>query len=63
MPAPTWDQYMAPALQVLLDGEVRRSLQIIEGAADILGVTPEQRKILIPSGQQQWINRGNWALS
>lgn len=63
MPAPTWDQYMAPALQVLLDGEVRRSLQIIEGAADILGVTPEQRKILIPPGQQQWINRGNWALS
>lgn len=62
-PTPTWDQYMAPALQVLLDGDVRRSLQIVEGAADILGLTQEQRKILIPSGQQQWINRGNWALS
>lgn len=63
MSAPTWDQYMAPALQVLLDGEVRRSRQIVEGAADLLDLTPEQRQILIPSGQQQWVNRGNWALS
>lgn len=63
MSAPTWDQYMAPALQALLDGEVRRSRQIVEGAADLLDLTPEQRQILIPSGQQQWVNRGNWALS
>lgn len=63
MSAPTWDQYMAPSLQVLLDGEVRRTRQIVEGAADLLNLTPEQREILIPSGQQQWVNRGNWALS
>lgn len=63
MRAPTWDQYMAPSLQVLLDGEVRRTRQVVEGAANLLGLTPEQREILIPSGQQQWINRGNWALS
>lgn len=63
MSAPTWDQYMAPALQLLVDGEVRRTRQIVEGASELLGLTPDQREILIPSGQQQWINRGNWALS
>lgn len=63
MSAPTWDQYMAPALRVLLDGEVQRSRQIVEGAADLLALTPEQRQITIPSGQDQWVNRGNWALS
>jgi restriction system protein len=54
---------MAPSLQVLSDGEVHRAREIVVGAADLLGVTDEQRKILIPSGQEQWVNRGNWALS
>lgn len=63
MAAPTWDQYMAPSLKVLLDGEVHRSRQIVEAAADLLALTDEQRQITIPSGQEQWVNRGNWALS
>lgn len=60
---PTWDQYMAPSLRVLSDGEIHRTRQIVEAAADLLGVSAEQRQILIPSGQEQWVNRGNWALS
>lgn len=63
MPVPTWDQYMAPSLRVLSDGEVHRTRQIVEAAADLLGLTDDQRQILIPSGQQQYRNRGNWALS
>lgn len=63
MSAPTWDQYMAPCLRVLQDGEVQRGRRIVEGAADLLGLTDEQRAIVIPSGQDQWVNRGNWALS
>lgn len=63
MTVPTWDQYMAPALRVLADGEVHQARQIVEGAADLLGVTDEQRQILIPSGQEQYRNRGLWALS
>jgi restriction system protein len=63
MTVPTWDQYMAPSLRVLLDGEVHRTRQIVEAAANLLEVTPEQRLILIPSGQEQYVNRGNWALS
>ncbi len=60
---PTWDQYMAPCLQVLSDGEVHRTRPIVEAATVLLGVTDEQRAILIPSGQEQWVNRGTWALS
>lgn len=63
MTVPTWDQYMAPSLRVLSDGKVHRSRDIVEAAADLLGVTPEQRDILIPSGQEQYRNRGAWALS
>jgi restriction system protein len=62
-PVPTWEQYMAPSLRVLIDGEVHRTREIVQAASDLLGVTPEQRQILIPSGQEQWRNRGNWALS
>lgn len=60
---PTWDQYMAPCLRVLSDGAIHRTRPIVEEAANLLGVSAEQRKILIPSGQEQWVNRGNWALS
>lgn len=60
---PTWDQYMAPCLRALEDGEVRRTREIVEEAANLLGVTDEVKAILIPSGQEQWVNRGNWALS
>lgn len=63
MPAPTWDQYMIPSLRVLTDGEVRRTREIVTAAAELLDVTAEERAILIPSGQEQWVNRGNWALS
>ncbi|MFV0535345.1 MAG: restriction endonuclease [Cumulibacter sp.] len=63
MMVPTWDQYMAPSLRVLLDGDIRRTREIVEAAADLLGVTAEQREILIPSGQEQFRNRGTWALS
>ena len=63
MPVPTWDQYMAPSLRILTDGQIHRTREIVEAAAELLGVTEEQRQILIPSGQEQWVNRGNWALS
>lgn len=59
----TWDEYMAPSLRVVLDGEVHRGRSIVEGAVELLGLTDEQLKITIPSGQEQWVNRGNWALS
>ena len=63
MPAPTWDQYMIPALHVLVDGQMRRTREIVDRAADLLQLSENDRAVLIPSGQEQWKNRGNWALS
>ncbi|HLS32595.1 MAG TPA: restriction endonuclease [Brevibacterium sp.] len=63
MPAPTWDQYMIPALHVLVDGQMRRTREIVDRAADLLQLSETDRAVLIPSGQEQWKNRGNWALS
>lgn len=63
MPAPTWDQYMIPSLHVLVDGQMRRTREIVDRAADLLQLSETDRAVLIPSGQEQWKNRGNWALS
>lgn len=63
MPAPVWEQYMSPSLRVLADGQVHRSRDVVEAAANMLGLTAEERQILIPSGQEQYRNRGTWALS
>ncbi|HJC29938.1 MAG TPA: restriction endonuclease [Candidatus Dietzia intestinipullorum] len=62
-PAPTWDQYMAPALTVLSDGEVHRARDIRNAAADLLNVSAEERLETIPSGEPRYRNRSNWALS
>lgn len=63
MTAPTWEEYMAPSLVVLSDGAVHRARHVIDAAADLLGVTDEQRAIVITSGQEQFRNRGGWELS
>ena len=60
---PTWDQFMAPSLRVLSDGEVHRARAICNAAADQLGVSPDERTELIPSGQPRYLNRALWALS
>lgn len=60
---PTWDQYMAPVLKVLSDGEVHKARDICVAAADLLDVSAEERLQTIPSGQPRFRNRSNWALS
>ena len=59
----TWEQYMAPVLQVLSDGDTRNARDICNTAADTLGVSSESRNELLASGQARYINRGTWALS
>ena len=54
---------MSPVLQVLSDGEVYTPREVIDAAAARMGVTAEQKAIQISSGQEQWMNRGNGALS
>lgn len=63
MKAPTWQEYMRPALQILSDGVTRRAREVVREAADLMQVSDDHRQIMIASGQEQWMNRGNWALS
>ena len=60
---PTWDEFMAPSLRVLSDGQTHRAREICNATADDLGVTADQREELIPSGQPRYINRALWSLS
>lgn len=46
---PTFDDFFVPVLRVLADGEVKKRREIVEASSQILGLTEEQRKQLIPS--------------
>lgn len=63
MTAPKWHHYMDPVLRVLADGQIYESRDAITIASARLGMTDEQRAVVLSSGQRQWVNRGNWALS
>lgn len=60
---PTFDRFIEPVLRVLerhVDG--LSAADAYEAAADVLGLTPEQRAAVVPSGQQPiYKNRIGWA--
>lgn len=60
---PTWDQFMAPSLEFLCDGQTHRAREVREAAASHFQLSDSARRELIPSGQRRWENRANWALS
>lgn len=59
---PTWDQFMAPLLQLMSDGQVRTLRELHAQVAE-LATTPEQRAELLPSGEPKTANRIGWAAS
>ncbi len=63
MALPQWHQFLLPILQVLSTGDVQTVKQIREGVLTLVPMTEEERAELIPSGQERWYNRMNWALS
>ncbi len=63
MAVPSWDQFMAPVLRVLLDGQVRQRRNLNALVADALSLTEEQRTELLSSGQVKYANRVGWATS
>lgn len=60
---PTWDQFMAPVLRVLLDGQTYRSRQLYDIVADATQLTTDERSERLPSGQRRYENRIGWATS
>lgn len=63
MALPQWYEFILPILDVLKDGEVRTIKEIRTGVMNRVPMTEEELAELIPSGQERWYNRMNWALS
>jgi restriction system protein len=60
---PTWQQFMVPVLEVLLDGETRRLRDIYGLVADHVGLTDSQRAEAISSGMLRHHDRIGWAVN
>jgi len=61
---PNWEGFMVPTLRVLSDGVVRHWREFQPLVADQVGLTEEQRKEVLPSGNQlKYKNRIGWGVS
>jgi restriction system protein len=60
---PTWQQFMVPVLEVLLNGETRRLRDIYTLVADHVALTDSQRAEAISSGMLRHHDRIGWAVS
>lgn len=60
---PTWEGFMVPILKALSDGETRTRSELSALTAGVVGLTAEQRSVVLGSGQAMYVNRIGWALS
>lgn len=60
---PIWSGFLTPILEVLADGEVWRTRELVTAVCDHIGLTDTQRAEVLPSGQRRAPNRIGWALS
>lgn len=61
---PNWEGFMIPTLKVMNDGAVRHLRDFQPLVADLVQLTDEQRKEMLPSGGQlKYQNRIGWAVS
>lgn len=61
---PNWEGFMIPTLKVMSDGAVRHWRDFQPLVADLVQLTDEQRKEMLPSGGQfKYKNRIGWAVS
>lgn len=62
MAIPDYQQIMLPLLQHTADGEIHTARDLKEPLADHFALTPEERALKLPSGQQTYFhNRLAWA--
>ncbi len=60
---PNWQSFLIPVLRVMQDGAILSRQEMRGPVADLMGLTAEQRGILLTSGQVMYENRVGWALS
>ena len=63
MTIPKWHEFMGPALRVMSDGGTRDRREITEAAASDVGLSPEEKSIVLTTGQPMYANRVGWAIS
>lgn len=64
MTVPNYQQFMEPVLQMLYSGEVKRKKDLVEEAADAVGLTAEQKQEMLDSGRALvYKSRITWALA
>jgi len=62
MPIPDYQSLMLPILRLLRDGKEQRLRDVVSALEQQFGLTEEERKALLPSGQQPiFHNRVGWA--
>lgn len=62
MSIPTYEQIMLPMLKILADGKTHTLLEVTEKISEMLQLSVEEKKRLLPSGTQTYIyNRTGWA--
>jgi len=62
MPVPTYDQFIEPIFRYLDANREGAPARVVhEAAADMLGLTPDQRQAALNSGQAVYKNRAGWA--
>ena len=60
---PQWHVFMKPLLEVLSDGNIWTKKDLVQATLEKAGITPEERKETLPSGQSRALNRIGWAAS
>lgn len=63
MAIPTWDEFMAPVLRVLLDGQMRRRRELYDLVTQSVSLSEDELSETLNSGQLKVLNRIGWALS
>jgi restriction system protein len=57
MPVPTWQEFMAPVLEVLLDGQVRRLRELYPVLDNGVNLTESEREERLSAGDLKYENR------
>ena len=63
MTIPKWHEFMAPVLHVMSDGAERDRAQITQDAANAVGLTAEDRAIVVATGGTRYGTRVGFAIS
>lgn len=64
MAVPGYESFMMPVLKILSNGQVWRRRDVSERAAELMGIAPDDKALMLPSGKSPvYISRAGWAIT